>query len=658
MKKIQKSFFKIAIVFLMIFSTSCNFLVVDEYFDDTLNLDSVFHSKVNLEKYIWGAAAYLPDESSMFGAGYYPGIMGSDECITLWDYEGQRSTLNEISPDNISGMDIWHNMYIVVRKANTILARIDECTDLSSQDKRELVGYTRFMRAYAYYHLLMSYGPFIIVGDKIYDTSLTPEAYENVRSTYDECADYICAEMETAAQYIPEEVPINYFGRPTKGAVYGLIARVRVFQASPLYNGGAAARRFFSQFVRSTDKVHYVSQTYEDEKWARAAAACKRVIDMGKYDLYTVKTLPETPALPLNVPRDAFPNGAGDIDPFHSYNDLFTGEALAAKNPEYVFGRNSDVVTYMTQYSFPPSYWGGYNGLAVPQKIIDAFYMRDGKDIKSSSVVYPYSESGFTVNNQTFSGYELKAGTYNMYNNREMRFYANIGFHGCFWPMSSTTEDHRKNITVTYSLDGNSGLSSSGTDKIHYPLTGYVSKKYIHKDDAWQGSGAQVLPKAFGIIRYADILLMYAESLNNIQGSYVMKNLYGDDETYYRNTDEISRCFNMVRYRSGLPGLEPADLSTPGNFQSVLVRERMLEFFHEGRRYFDVRRWGIIEEEEAKPIMGMNTDMRIDNGYFSRVLGNHKNVRNRVFLPKMILLPISRAELKRVPNLDQNPFWD
>ena len=66
--------------------------------------------------------------------------------------------------------------------------------------------------------------------------------------------------------------------------------------------------------------------------------------------------------------------------------------------------------------------------MALTQKIVDSYSMYDGRSIDNSSEAYPYSESGFTNEQKSFSGYRLNAGVYNMYDNREMRFYACVGF--------------------------------------------------------------------------------------------------------------------------------------------------------------------------------------------------------------------------------------
>jgi len=644
--------------------SSCNFLDVSDYFEDTLSIDSVFQNKNYLERYLWGAAGLLPNESNIFINSYYPAILGSDEAYTMWenDYASQRFLIDRVNSDNLGVMNTWPNLYKVIRKANTILLRIDEFRDLSGQERREIIGYTHFLRGYAYYHLLLNYGPLLIVGDDVYETSLPSEAYQKYRSTYDESVEYVCNELETAAQYLPSMISIPVFGRPIKASAYGLIARLRVYAASPLYNGGQPARMFFSDFVRQSDKVHYISQQYDEKKWVLAAAACKRVMNMD-FELHTIEASATTPALPQGITSDPnyykfWPEGAAGIDHLRSYSEMFNGETLGFKNKELVFGRTSNEVLNFTKFSFPAQF-GGWNGYGVPQKVIDLYKMADGRDINNSSAAYPYKETEFSTRDSTFSGYLVKSNVNSMYLNREARFYASIGFSGCLWPMNSTTESGKFMQQVFYYVDGNAGQSTAiSVDARNYPITGYVSKKYIHPDDAWAGANASRLDKSFAMIRYADILLLYAESLNNLTGTHQFVDTVMDATyTLSRNIEEIASSFNQVRYRAGLPGLSTEELNDPNLFFKTLVDERMIEFLHEGLRYYDMRRWGIVADEEAKPIMGMDTERTARGGYFNRVISNYPSVRNREFKPKMILLPIDRQEVLRVRTLDQNPGW-
>ena len=83
---------------------------------------------------------------------------------------------------------------------------------------------------------------------------------------------------------MPVSQPIDKIDAPTKGAALALVARLRLQAASPLFNGGEAAHKYFSNFVRSTDGVHYISQKYDERKWALAAAAAKKGMDLNAYE--------------------------------------------------------------------------------------------------------------------------------------------------------------------------------------------------------------------------------------------------------------------------------------------------------------------------------------------------------------------------------------
>jgi hypothetical protein len=641
---------------------SCDFLGVDDYFNETLKYDSVFTSKYNIERYIWATAATLPDEASIYGGNYTPGPFATDEGFTLLgDFRGMSYVTGNVTPTNLSGMNTWNSMYLIIRKVNTILSRINEVADMTNFERMEFLGYVYFMRAYAYYHLAMKYGPVVLLGDEVLNNNEEVAYYDRVRSTYDETCDYICSELEKAAQYLPypNQIAVTDFGRPHKGAALGLVARLRLIQASPLYNpspSNSAAITYFGDWKRKADGVHYVSQTYDERKWAIAALAAKRVMDMDNFSLYTVERMSDSPALPANVSSAPFPDGAGNIDPFHSFADMFTGEAVAARNPEFVWARNSTTVVNYTRHAFPTGVYEGYSGLCVTQKVIDAFRMADGRDIRSSSAEYPYQTTGTLGRNVTFSDYQLRASVHNMYVNREMRFYASIGFSERFWPCNSTSDNNLKNMQVSYEATGNSGknIAQSTTN---YAITGYVLTKFIHPDDAWRGAGAQRIQKSFPIIRYAEILLSYAEALNNLTQSHSFTDeTTGETYTFSHDRNEIAKAFNQVRYRAGLPGLTDEELDSPSKLQEALERERMIEFLFEDRRYFDVRRWGKYEEAENELIMGMNIDISGD-GYYTVVPINHAYVRNRVVDRKLVLFPLELNEVRKSPSLDQNPGW-
>lgn len=655
-------------ILLMVYFSSCkDLLSVDNYFSDELKLDSVFAQTRYVEAYMWGAAGLFPDEGNLLNGSHTPGPLATDEAFTSFftssGYNGMRFVLGEINANSMhSFQGVWGNMYKIIRKCNTILERIDEATDMTTRERFDIIGYTRFMRAYAYYNILMDFGPPIILDDEIIESNASLEEYDRPRSTYDEAVEYICSEFESAAEFLPQSVPLMDFGLPTKGAAYGLIARVRLIHASPLYNGGNVARSFFGNWTRSTDGAQYVSQTYDENRWALAAAASKRVMDMQlsggpMYRLYTVQSDSETPDLPEGVTSDPdyyepWPVGAAGIDPYRSYSEMFNGEAVIPVNPEYVWGRRSNAIRENTRMSFPQRI-DGWNGMCITQKVVDTYAMVDGNTIYNSSEEYPYSEIGFSTNARTFSGYRLNAGVHNMYVNREPRFYASVGFSESFWPMTSSTSSGYYNQTIAYYFNSPNGKGGVTTAQ-DYPITGYVIKKFIHPSDSWGGTNARRMDKGFPIIRYAEILLSYAEALNNLTSSHTIE-LGGESQTYSRDMNEIKSAFNQVRHRSGLPGIMGTE--DAAEIQEKIQDERFIEFLFENRRYYDVRRWGIYESVESVPIRGMNVE-GTKEVYYTKVIPNTSRIGSRIVNRRLNWLPIPLKEVRLLKSLDQNPGWE
>ena len=669
-------------------ATSCNFLDVAENFEETLKWDSIFTSKRNLERYIWTLPANFPDEGSKFSQ---LGSFATDEAFSIHrsDYASIDFILGNVTPTSMraSFAAIWNDMYIVIRRANTILANIHLATDLVGRERDELTGYVIFMRAYAYYRLAMHFGPVVLLGDDVLETNDDPISYDRPRATFDETIDYICGEFERASQLMPQTVPTGVFGRPVAGSALGLSARLRLIQASPLWNGGTAARRTYGTWLRSTDNVNYVSQTYDESKWAQAAIVCQRIINgsVGQFALHTVPITPITPTppvLPDNVPMDMFPDGAGGIDPFLSFTNMFNGEAPVMLVPEFLWARRSPGIENYTRHCFPYRRFNGYGTVSVPQKIIDAFLMADGRTIYNSSEEYPYSTDGFWWKTQgeardsMFSGFRIlgRGEVHNRFINREIRFYASIGFDGRVWPMTSNSSV--RNQTFRYGANAEDGKNSGLNLVYNINTTGYSLTKWVHPEDSWGGAGgtstslnsSRRVTKAYPIIRYAEILLAYVEALNNLTTSHTLVGSDGETYTISRlmtssknlsGKPDIEYYFNMVRFRVGLPGLTAAELASPETMQAVIERERMVELLHEDARFWDVRRWGQYESSEREPILGLDMDA---NGYPSQAFYNVVPVnqaiaRNRVVDRRLILLPIPLNEVRKSPSLDQNPGY-
>ena len=142
--------------------------------------------------------------------------------------------------------------------------------------------------------------------------------------------------------------------------------------------------------------------------------------------------------------------------------------------------------------------------------------------------------------------------------------------------------------------------------------TGYGILKYIVPKNAEVGSGNS--PINTHVIRYADVLLMYAEALNESNGG--------------PNADAYD-AINLVRNRAGLDDL-PTGLSK-ADFFDAIVQERRIELFLEGFRTWDLIRWGL-----AGDVLGPTNEFQAGKNEF---------------------MPFPQSELNANPDLVQNPAY-
>ena len=157
--------------------------------------------------------------------------------------------------------------------------------------------------------------------------------------------------------------------------------------------------------------------------------------------------------------------------------------------------------------------------------------------------------------------------------------------------------------------------------------TGFGVKKYTsYEDDV---TIPLVERSAFNVIliRYAEVLLTYAEAQNEAKGP---------DESVYDAINQLRR-----RPDINMPDV-PKGLSKE-QMRKEIRRERRVEFAFEGLYYSDILRWKTAEKE--------------NNGFMHNYQG--KAVVERHFDPiKHYLWPIPYNQIVVNPNLDQNPNWD
>ena len=159
---------------------------------------------------------------------------------------------------------------------SVFLNNIDMNKEFSEPEIADMKGQAHFLRAYCYWMLIRSFGPVPILPDEGIDYTKEYDEIAYPRNSYDECVDYISNELVKAAMLLEEARGPQDIVRPTRGAALSLRSRVLLYAASPLFNGKAPAEVIAALVDKSGKKL--LSDTYDERKWAIAAAAAKDVI--------------------------------------------------------------------------------------------------------------------------------------------------------------------------------------------------------------------------------------------------------------------------------------------------------------------------------------------------------------------------------------------
>ena len=386
------------------FSSCTDYINVDKYFYDQVSLDSAFSKRVYVEG--WLSSAY----SVMDYIGEYrePFRWASDDLYhpDMKDYvEGNYSADNQLGDEAEArkGESRLWKYYEGIRKASTFIVNVDRCPELTMDEIADMKGQARFLRAYCYWALIRVYGPVPLIPLEGLDVNLSYEELSLPREHFDNLVDFIDQELAESARSLPTKRTVNNLGRPTRGAALGLRSRVLLYAASPLFNGNTD---FFN--VKDCYGNQLVSQTYDETKWAKAAAAAKDVIELAKasglYELYVVA--PKATVLPSQrPPHNAlysdknYPEGWADVDPLLSYKSNFDGTILGSKNPELIFTRTRIGTGHINDWAYQstPKTLKGNNRLAVTQKQVDAYAMNDGRSITEAEATGDYVTQGFTT---------------------------------------------------------------------------------------------------------------------------------------------------------------------------------------------------------------------------------------------------------------------
>ncbi|MFT3948795.1 MAG: RagB/SusD family nutrient uptake outer membrane protein [Agriterribacter sp.] len=394
-----------------------------------------------------------------------------------------------------------------------------------------------------------------------------------VRNSYEECVNYITQQCDLAVSLLSASYAGLDYGRVTKGAALALKTKVLLYAASPLFNGGATTDDAALKAL-----VSYPAQDLN--RWKTAADAAKAVIDLGLYS--------------LNVDNST---AAG-----YGFYQLFQKRV----NTEYIFARMTADNKDLENLWMPPSRGGSSTTGSFPyQNLVDAFEMKNGLAITDAT-------SGYDAT-QPYAGRDPRLD-YTVFHNGSLIYVAYDALRPVY----------------TYDGEPNGDGFGAGTP------TGYYGAKMCNVNVIpnyfWTASS-----RCYPMIRYADILLMYAEALNEYSGP----------------SQEVYDAVESIRQRAGLDPYQLKTGMSQDEMRTAIRHERQVELAFEESRFWDVRRWKIADQTDNQNMFGMSVE-KDTNGNFTYT---KETVRKHSFRTPMYLWPIPQSEVAKSADLLQNPGY-
>lgn len=507
-------------------------------------------------------------------------------------YQGTLSATN-LGTTNPTMIDFWSVPYTNIRRCNLLISKLPSAP-LSDAMKLRMKGEAKALRAWYYMQLMIAYGGVPNVGDSVFsiDNKLNIS-----RSNFADLVNYISKELDEAAALLP--IPGAAYPAGYDNLDYGRVTKGTCLGLKSRLLLYSASPLFNGGAITTDATIAKVVSypTYDVSRWQAAADAAQAVINSGYYSLYV---------------DNSTVAGLGFYKTF-----------LTRLSNELIFGRyrppNKDF-----EYFYNPPTRSGANFSRGTHNLAESFPMKNGKAITDPT-------SGFDPNNP--------------FVNRDPRFRYTIIYNGSKYATNSNTQDFVWTFTGTGETNDK---YVSGTN------TGYWIRKM--SDSSVSSGGSAAGPdRPWSIMRYAEILLNYAEAINET----------GQTSLAYPKLAEIRARAGINPGSDNLYGMK-ANMSKE-EMRAFIQNERRIELAYEDHRWNDIRRWKIAMTLYNGGPNGYNKVMKVarvgSTGSLATGVGLtftytiENTIRLHVFRPEMYLLPIPDVEIRKMPSMVQNPGW-
>ncbi len=488
----------------------------------------------------------------------------------------------------------WGAGYTALRYINNFIAKFPESTAYTDErEKEDILGQVYWLRAYTYMALARRYGGVPILTE-VQELTEDPTELQIPRSSEEEVFDQILNDLDVAISKLSDNTSPY---KVNKWSAIAFKSRAMLYAAS---------------LANFSDKV-YSGGTYSDgllgipkEKaklyYTEAKNAALEVIESGNYELYDY---------------------AGDSyeAKIANYENLFFDESETNRERLLVRAYNfPDRVHKFDERVTPFSFRAGtgYSSRRCPPlAMVEKFEYVDNRDgsLRINGQQLSEDSNPITVSDPN-----------KLFANKDPRFMHNVLYPGSAW------RGDKVEVYVA-SIKNGETVSTAGKDGIGQPeatSTGFYFAKWLQRKPARPfNEGSDV---DWQIIRYAEVILNYAEACFELE-----------------ETGKALEYVNKIRKRAGIQELTTIT-------REDVRKEFAIEFYGEGNRYWDLKRWRtfheVLNNTETFAIWPTRNEDTQEYNFVKHKL--ESSLFKKTFEPKNYYMMIPQSVIEKNPSLVQN----